>query len=77
MAVVTSTGFLTAKGTLVSSIMYPPPADYKFERDSYKFIGFLASLASIGFIYSMVTKVNVFLKKHAWNMISEVGEPIT
>lgn len=65
MAVVTSTGFLTAKGTLVSSIMYPPPADYKFERDSYKFIGFLASLASIGFIYSMVTKVNVFLKKHA------------
>lgn len=57
MAVVTSTGFLTAKGTLVSSIMYPPPADYKFERDSYKFIGFLASLASIGFIYSMVTKI--------------------
>lgn len=60
MAVVTATGFLTAKGTLVSSIMYPPPADYKFERDSYKFIGFLASLASIGFIYSMVTKVNSY-----------------
>lgn len=57
MAVVTSTGFLTAKGSLVSSIMYPPPADFKFERDSYKFIGFLAFLASIGFVYSLVQKV--------------------
>ncbi|EFX85022.1 hypothetical protein DAPPUDRAFT_314488 [Daphnia pulex] len=57
MAVVTSTGFLTAKGSLVSSIMYPPPADFKFERDSYKFIGFLAFLASIGFVYSLVQKI--------------------
>ncbi len=59
MAVVTSTGFLTAKGSLVSSIMYPPPADFKFERDSYKFIGFLAFLASIGFVYSLVEKVKL------------------
>lgn len=61
MAVVTSTGFLTAKGSLVSSIMYPPPADFKFERDSYKFIGFLAFLASIGFVYSLVEKVKLVL----------------
>ena len=57
MAVVTSTGFLTAKGSLVSSIMYPPPGDYRFERDSYKFIAFLSCLASIGFTYSIVRKV--------------------
>ena len=57
MAVVTSTGFLTAKGSLVSAIMYPPPADFRFERDSYKFIAFLASIATVGFIYSIVTMV--------------------
>ena len=57
MAVVISTGYLTAKGSLVSSIMYPPPVDFRFERDSYRFIGFLAFLASIGFIYTMVKKV--------------------
>lgn len=57
MAIVTSTGFLTAKGSLVSAIMYPPPVDFRFERDSYRFIGFLASLASIGFTYSIVKKV--------------------
>lgn len=57
MAVVISTGYLTAKGSLVSSIMYPPPVDFRFERDSYRFIAFLAFLASIGFIYTMVKKV--------------------
>ena len=67
MAVVTSTGFLTAKGSLVSSIMYPPPADFRFERDSYKFIGFLAFLASIGFTYSMVQKVST-TKKIRYNL---------
>ena len=48
MAVVTSTGYMTAKGSLVSAIMYPPPIDFRFERDSYRFIAFLASLASFG-----------------------------
>jgi cation-transporting ATPase 13A3/4/5 len=63
MAVVTSTGFMTAKGSLVSAIMYPPPVDFRFERDSYRFIGFLASLASIGFTYSIIKKVNKCLSE--------------
>ena len=57
MAVVISTGYMTAKGSLVSAIMYPPPVDFRFERDSYRFVGFLASLASVGFIYSIIRKV--------------------
>ncbi len=52
-------GFLTAKGSLVRSIMYPPPVDYKFEKDSYKFVGVLASIALIGFIYSVYMKVSL------------------
>lgn len=55
-AVVLRTGFLTAKGNLVCSILYPPPADFKFDQDSYKFIWILAFIALIGLIYTVVTK---------------------
>lgn len=57
-AVVIRTGFSTAKGNLVRSILYPPPVDFKFERDSYKFVQLLAAIASIGFLYTVVTKVH-------------------
>ncbi len=50
-------GFLTAKGDLVRSILYPPPVDFKFEQDSYKFIGFLGLLSLVGFAYTIVSKV--------------------
>jgi len=52
LAVVTRTGFCTTKGNLVRSIMYPAPVDFKFEEDSYKFVGFLTLVASIGFGYT-------------------------
>ena len=35
-AVVTSTGFQTAKGDLVRSILYPKPMGFKFYRDSIR-----------------------------------------
>lgn len=59
LAVVTKTGFSTSKGGLVKSIMYPAPVDFKFERDSYRFIILLGCVALIGFIYTFVTKVSV------------------
>ncbi|XP_022208054.2 probable cation-transporting ATPase 13A3 isoform X2 [Nilaparvata lugens] len=55
-AVVLRTGFLTAKGNLVRSILYPPPADYKFDSQTYKFIWILAAIALLGLIYTVVTK---------------------
>lgn len=55
-AVVIRTGFNTSKGSLVRSILYPPPVDFKFEQDSYKFVQLLALIASAGFIYTVVTK---------------------
>ncbi|KAK0175752.1 hypothetical protein PV327_009479 [Microctonus hyperodae] len=57
LAIVVRTGFYTSKGGLVRSIMYPPPVDFKFEQDSYKFVILLAFIASIGVIYTIVTKV--------------------
>ncbi|KAG5864745.1 hypothetical protein JTB14_000355 [Gonioctena quinquepunctata] len=56
LAVVIRTGYLTAKGELVRSILYPPPADFKFETDSYKFIGILALIALFGVVYTFVLK---------------------
>nr|CAI5860822.1 unnamed protein product [Callosobruchus analis] len=56
LAVVIRTGYLTAKGELVRSILYPPPADFKFERDSYKFIGILSAIGIMGVIYTIVSK---------------------
>ncbi|XP_067135082.1 polyamine-transporting ATPase 13A3 isoform X1 [Centruroides vittatus] len=55
-AVVIRTGFLTAKGELVRSIMFPKPVDFKFNRHVHKFICCLAGFAIIGFVYTVVLK---------------------
>ena len=66
-AVVLRTGFLTAKGSLVRSIMYPPPADFRFDQDSYKFIGILSGIAFLGVLYAIAIKVrSVAMTKSAW-----------
>lgn len=57
LALVVNTGNKTAKGGLVRSILYPPPVDYKFEQDSYKFIMLLGLVAGMGFLYTLVTKI--------------------
>ncbi|XP_044741130.1 polyamine-transporting ATPase 13A3 isoform X2 [Chrysoperla carnea] len=57
LAIVIRTGFSTSKGGLVRSILYPPPVDFRFEKDSYRFIVLLAIIASVGFIYTVITKV--------------------
>ncbi|KOC69420.1 putative cation-transporting ATPase 13A3 [Habropoda laboriosa] len=56
LARVIRTGFHTSKGSLVAAILYPPPADFKFDQDSYKFIGILAFIATCGFIYTIAIK---------------------
>ncbi|XP_044524629.1 polyamine-transporting ATPase 13A2 [Gracilinanus agilis] len=58
LAVVTRTGFCTAKGDLVSSILHPKPIHFKFYRDALKFVFFLFILASIGTIYSIVILIH-------------------
>ncbi|KAM5322811.1 polyamine-transporting ATPase 13A2 isoform 1-T1 [Glossophaga mutica] len=53
LAVVTRTGFCTAKGGLVSSILHPRPINFKFYKDSMKFVAALSVLALFGTIYSI------------------------
>lgn len=57
LARVIRTGFLTNRGALIAAVLYPPPADFKFDKDSYKFIGILALIAICGFIYTVISKV--------------------
>ncbi|KAK2177445.1 hypothetical protein NP493_592g01064 [Ridgeia piscesae] len=51
-AVVVRTGFSTAKGELVRSILFPKPIGFKFYQDAMKFILFLCCIATLGMIYS-------------------------
>ncbi|XP_051981037.1 cation-transporting ATPase 13A2 isoform X1 [Xyrauchen texanus] len=64
IAVVTCTGFFTAKGDLISSILYPQPLDFRFYRDAIKFLLFLAVLALVGTIYSLVI---LSMSNTTWN----------
>ena len=55
-------GFLTSKGELVRAILYPKPVDFKFNKDTYFFVGVLAFIAGIGLVYTVVLKVwQIFL----------------
>ncbi|XP_010591374.1 polyamine-transporting ATPase 13A2 isoform X1 [Loxodonta africana] len=54
LAVVTRTGFSTAKGGLVSSILHPRPINFKFYKHSMKFMAALSVLALVGIVYSVV-----------------------
>ncbi|KAJ1086897.1 hypothetical protein NDU88_000093 [Pleurodeles waltl] len=53
-AVVLKTGFNTAKGDLVRSILYPKPMNFKLHRDAIRFLMVLGAVAVIGLIYTVV-----------------------
>ncbi|XP_075617338.1 putative cation-transporting ATPase 13A4 isoform X2 [Balearica regulorum gibbericeps] len=52
-AVVLRTGFNTAKGDLVRSILYPKPMNFKLYRDALWFLMCLIAFAAIGMIYAV------------------------
>uniref|UniRef100_A0A8C9TPL4 ATPase cation transporting 13A2 n=1 Tax=Scleropages formosus TaxID=113540 RepID=A0A8C9TPL4_SCLFO len=63
LAVVTRTGFFTAKGSLINSILYPQPISFRFYQDALKFLLILGILALAGTIYSIVV---LSMSKTTW-----------
>ncbi|XP_021361034.1 cation-transporting ATPase 13A2-like isoform X2 [Mizuhopecten yessoensis] len=74
-AVVVRTGFRTAKGELVRSILFPKPVDFKFYRDAMKFIMFLGFIAALGMIYTVVMYVKDGI--HPFKIVLRVLDVIT
>ncbi|ULT96024.1 hypothetical protein L3Y34_004582 [Caenorhabditis briggsae] len=56
-AIVLRTAYSTLKGQLVRSIMYPKPVDFRFTKDLFKFILFLACISGCGFLYTIVVMI--------------------
>jgi predicted P-type ATPase len=52
MALVETTGFSTQKGNLVRSILFPVEIEFKFKKDSVRYILFMACLSLFGFLIS-------------------------
>ncbi|KAE9038479.1 putative cation-transporting ATPase 13A4 [Phytophthora rubi] len=52
--VVLSTGFSTGRGELFRSILFPKPISFEFERDSYRYLIVLWSIAIAAFIKRVV-----------------------
>ncbi|XP_072200570.1 probable cation-transporting ATPase 13A5 isoform X2 [Excalfactoria chinensis] len=67
-AVVLQTGFNTAKGDLVRSILYPRPLNFQLYRDAFKFIVGLSAIGVLGSIYTIC--VFTYHKKPVADVVS-------
>lgn len=63
LAMVVRTGFSTTKGSLVRSMVFPKPTSFKFYEDSFKYIGFMAFIALLGFSISWIRFIEIGLDK--------------
>ncbi|KAJ6655499.1 hypothetical protein lerEdw1_005077 [Lerista edwardsae] len=52
-AVVLQTGFNTAKGALVRSILYPKPLSFRLYQDAIRFLMCLVGFAAVGMVYAV------------------------
>ncbi|OJJ55329.1 hypothetical protein ASPSYDRAFT_159263 [Aspergillus sydowii CBS 593.65] len=66
LAIVMRTGFLTTKGALIRSMLFPKPSGFKFYQDSFRYISVMGLIAFLGFIASFVNFVRLGL---SWSLI--------
>lgn len=67
LAVVVRTGFLTTKGALVRSMLFPKPSGFKFYRDSFRYITVMGFIAAMGFMASFVNFLRLGVRRHYWS----------
>jgi len=56
---VTRTGFVTTKGSLVRDILYPKETNFKFYKDSLIFVAAMAVVAVVGFLMTVPTLIEL------------------
>lgn len=59
LAIVMRTGFLTTKGALIRSMLFPKPSGFKLYRDSFRYISVMGIIAVLGFVASFVNFVRL------------------
>ncbi|BCR83828.1 putative P-type ATPase [Aspergillus chevalieri] len=64
LAIVVRTGFLTTKGALVRSMLFPKPSGFSFYRDSFRYISVMAFIAILGFAASFANFLRLGLSWH-------------
>lgn len=80
MAKVTSTSFFSLKGSLLLSIMFPRPNQFRFYQDSLRFLLVMTILAALGFVGTLINltvlKVGIFyIVTRALDLITVVVPP--
>jgi cation-transporting P-type ATPase 13A2 len=74
-AYVYRTGFFTAKGNLLLSILYPKSSHFSMYSDSLKFVAFMSIFAFLGMIYSSIV---LYLENATiWDRVIKVLDIIT
>jgi cation-transporting P-type ATPase 13A2 len=74
-AYVYRTGFFTAKGNLLLSILYPKSSHFSLYSDSLKFVAFMSMFAFLGVIYSSIV---LYLQNATlWDRVIKVLDVIT
>jgi len=58
LGLVVLTGFSTAKGSLIRTMLFPKPTDFKFYSDSLKFIAILIVMSVLGNIFKEKVTLN-------------------
>lgn len=66
LARVVHTGFNTAKGSLVKSILFPAPVGLQFYKDSLKFVSVLFFIAAFGMGYCLYLYVIRNVRSCGW-----------
>lgn len=74
-ALVTRTGFITTKGSLVRDILYPRETKFRFYRDSLIFVGIMALVSIIGFLCLLPRLIAI--KTKTWVLVDKALDLIT
>ena len=70
-----ATGFSTTKGDLFKTLLFPKPLEFKFNHDSWKFLGILAVVGLLAFVNRVIQQLGNGIS--FWNTLLTSADLIT